>query len=446
MAGELPKDPKISLLGLRGVNLDLNDFQMPDGSWRRLVNGEFVSTGTRTRGTGQGGIRKRGGVAPWNDTALGGFVLAVAGVPLASEMDFNPRLILGCNSGGSASWKVSTDGAAFTDLATTVLPRPYENRAWVGIAYTEQRPPRAANYRRNVYYPSNNYTEANPPNDPPPIAVYTGDGQGYDVVDLPKSLALSSQAIAITDMVTANGIVYLTAYDTDGRGRALALDPRTGALSQVGPDLLPPSGSAMCCEYYQGRLWVGTFAIPGTAKGYIYSIRPGVDTAWTLERTSATNNGGYHQLIAFDDDLFAGTDADAVGTAVIERRTAAGVWSTSFTAASSGASRFSGAVVFDDKLFFGWYKGAATTASLIKMWNGSSWSTSLDIKATYALKAPGQPVVFEDAIYWPCFDSGTAGSQTNFCLKRTVGGVWSQVLTGAGLQGTAALYYPTPTT
>lgn len=445
MAGDTPKDPKLVLLGQHGVYLDQNPFQMPDGSWRRLQNGEFAITGDRTRGRAAGGIRKRGSLQPWSED-LGAEITAIGAVPLPSEMDFDPQLLLSYSSaaGSGVSWRVSTDGAAFTDLPTTTLPRMYENHAWAGITFVDVKAARPAAYRRNIYYPSNSYTPANPPNDPPPISVYTGDGQGYDVVDVPKYSTATQQPIAITDMIAANNLIYFTLFDQDAKARVLSLDPRSGAITTIGPELTPPSGSGMSLAYYQGRLWLGTYTIPGTAKGYIYSIRPGYDTAWTLERTGADHAGGYQQLIQYGVNLYALGDADASGTAIVEKRTPGGTWSTSLTAASSGLSRFAGAIVFGGNLYVGWWKPGATTAALIKKFDGTSWTTDLDIKSTYALKTPGVPVEFNGALYWPCYDGADAGSVTNFLLKRTSGGVWSQVLTGQALSGAAALWYPTP--
>lgn len=432
--------------GQHGLYLDTMPGASPDGSWRRLVNAEFTETNNRTTGRGQGGMRKRGGIAA-SSANLGAPVVSVAGVPLPSEMDFSAVLMLAMNTaaGGTSGWKKSTDGTTFTDIAASTLPRAYQNRAWAGVNFDEERPSRCAIFRRSLYYPSNNYTEANPPNDPPPVALYAGDGRGYDVFDVPQNPLLAQTSYAVMDMIALNSAIYFVAFDQSGSARCFKFDPIAGILSVVGNPFAPASGSAMSLAWYQGRLWVGTYAIPGTAKGYIYSLNPfNREMDWTLERTSANNAGGYHQLIQYGDDLFACTDADAVGTAVIERRTAAGVWSTSFTAAAAGTSRFSGAIVFDDKLFVGWYKWSATTQSLIKVYNGSSWSTDKDIKADYALKAPGQPTVFDGALYWPVFDAADSISATNFLMKRTTGGVYSRPLTGVALQGTSSIWYPTP--
>lgn len=431
--------------GTRGVYFDPVPAATPDGAWRRLVNAEFAETSPRTKGRAQGGMRKRGGIAAVSAN-LGGQIMASAGVPLPSELDFSAQLLVAMNTaaGAGSAWKSSTDGAVFTDVAATVLPRCYQNRAWAGVNFDEEKPPRASLYRRNLYYPSQNYAEANPPNDPPPLAMYAANSQGYDVLDIPKNTAITQEAYAITDTLGINGLIYLSIFDQSGRARVLRFDPRLGALTIVGAEFTTPSGSAMCLAWYLGRLWVGTYALPGTAKGYIYSIEPNTESTWTLDRTSADNNGGYHQLVQYGDNLYACTDADAIGTALIEQRTPAGVWSTSFTAAAAGTSRFSGAIVFDGKLFVGWYKWSATTQALIKVYNGTVWTTDKDIKADYALKAPGQPIIFASELYWPVFDAADSISATNFLMKRTAGaGTWSRPLTGVALQGTAAIRYPT---
>jgi hypothetical protein len=89
MAKKKPIEPErkpVINLGQLGVRLDPNPLLQPDGSWRRLYNGDFAGVSERTpAGRSAGAIRKRGSLAPLRATPLGsGPILSIGSVPLSS--------------------------------------------------------------------------------------------------------------------------------------------------------------------------------------------------------------------------------------------------------------------------------------------------------------------------------------------------------------------------
>jgi len=149
-------------------------------------------------------------------------------------------------------------------------------------------------------------------------------------------------------------------------------------------------------------------------------------------------------LCPYNGQLYAATDADSSGTAIIQQRTSAGVWTTSLSAPATNVGFFCSLIVFDGNLYAGYYKGTPTTSTLIKKYDGTSWTTDKDVGVDIAALVPGKPFVFLDALYWPFYELTSESSLTCFLLKRTTGGVWSQVLSGVGIRGGLGQYTPAP--
>ncbi len=143
-------------------------------------------------------------------------------------------------------------------------------------------------------------------------------------------------------------------------------------------------------------------------------------------------------LCEYNGNLYAASSSTAAGnTARVEQRTAAGVWSTSHSAADTGISYHCGLIVFDGDLYAAFFK--STVRCLIKKFDGTTWTTDKDVGVDFAtlVHAPGAPFLYGDDLYWP-FTALTAAGVTGFLLKRTPAGVWSQVLTGLSLRGALA--------
>lgn len=452
-ARDTKSNPRLILanLGQLGVHLDPNPLTMPDGSWRRLMNGDFAGTGSRTRAVrAEGGIRKRGGLVPWNETAMpGGGIVTAASIPLPSEMDLTPTLLMGANRDSGTpgvAWLSSTDGSTWaTTITTGFTPRPmYIGAASAGLG--EQPPSRAATYRRSVYYPGDDYTRLAPMVEHPPLASYQA-GVGYEFGVVPTAGGIIP--FQITDMlVVGTALYYIGFYAGSVAGsRVYSMDLLTGTTLEVGGT---PPDPAWCVTAYQGRIWIGTVEGLSSGVGGVYSINPANETSWRFEYQNPTIGRRHVMgLAVWNGELYAlGGNYNTAGVAAqISRRTAAGTWTEVFTAPVTGTDQwFCGWIDHGGSLYVGWCHATATTGARIYSTNsGTAWATALNIGTTYSLKRPGQPIEFNGDLYWPCFGPAAADASAgdDFILKRTAAtGTWSQALTNTGLNGMAALYYP----
>jgi hypothetical protein len=447
-ARDVKSGPRIVLpqIGQLGVYVDPAPLLAPDGSWRRLTNAQFGDMGERTFGRATGAIRKRGGIHPWGGTPLsGGAIMAVGSVPLPSELDLTATLLVGQNdaSGSSAAglaWRSSPDGTTFTNITLASTPRPYVVSSPV-LALNNLPPVRVATYRRGVYYGDSNYTRTSPTTDAPPLASYVGD-TGYPFTDTPSVGGLFANFVS--DFLVVGTTLYYVALHA-GLSYVYGVNLLTGTTTWIGDAV----AGGYCLASYQGRLWLGVLETVASGLGGVKSIVPGLDTTWRAEFTAATaGRRGVYGLAVFNGELFAlHGNYNTLGVAPqIERRTAAGVWSAVLTAPEVNAGQaFAGWAVFNNTLFVGWGKDTATTgARIYSSTTGGTFNIDLNVSSTYALKRPGHPVILNNELYWPCcaFGGGGASATDDFLLKRTAAGVWSRPLTGASLNGAAALSYP----
>ncbi len=267
------------------------------------------------------------------------------------------------------------------------------------------------------------------------------------VLGIPNNPLAVGPARWISDLWVNNGLIYIGVYDLGGvapdlNGRVLAFNPDTRAVDQVGK--LPfgdgtgemQQGFPFCLTSYLGQLWAGTYGVTAAGTlGNLYRILPGVDDNWTLDKAALAASGYYMSLCEYNGNLYAASSSTAAGnTARVEQRTAAGVWSTSHSAADTGISYHCGLIVFDGDLYVAFFKN--TVRCLIKKFDGTSWTTDKDVGVDFASlsAAPGMPFLYGTDLYWPFTDLTAAGTG-GFLLKRTPAGVWSQVLTGISIRG-----------
>lgn len=436
MANELPQ----YLVGSKGVNVVDSPLHTPEGG---LLSGQNVGF---TRFLGLGGLASRAGLAALNASAAAGSIIALTNVPLVYPGIAG--LMLALNSGETPTWKVSADGTAFANLTSGTIQRAAGGFASLWGGATIPRDPRSASFRSRFYFVGDNYvvnTSA------PPIVAYDGTSsfEQFNVPDNPTSGGVTRW---VSDFLIYNGLIYLSTYDPGGvapdhKGRVLAYDPSNGTLLEIGNRFGNGSGEntkgfPFCLTFFAGYLWAGTYGISGNNQGGVYKILVGVDETWTLDKTATLHNGYYMALCPYGGALYAATDADSSGTAIIQKRTSTGTWSTSLSAPASNVGFFCSLFVFNGLLFAGYYKGTATTSTLIKVYDGVSWTTDLDVGATYAALVPGKPFQFQGALYWPFYDLTSDASATGFLLKRTTGGAWTRQLNGVGVRGGLGQYYP----
>lgn len=430
-------------LGGYGVNLVDSPLHLPDGAWRSLQNAEPSTDRSR------GGLKKRGSLTRLNSVALAGSLKALANVPLP----LNTQSFLYAALNGDEdphSWKRSEDGSSWTNVDTSTLPIAVQDPNSTATTWDLIVCP-TASFKRALYYPGDDYVRHPDASfTDPPLLVYTPDGGAYELVRIPPNPTDPTGAcIGIVAMAQYNGIIYLATADSGGvapdhKGRVLSFDPVTGVLAEIGNRFGDGTGEntkgfPCCFASYQGRLFVGTYGVSGNNQGRVYSILAGSEDTWATDYTGALHNGYIHTLAVYKGKLYAGTDADSSGTAIVLERSTSGTYSTSFTAPVGNQSRFTGLIVFNDCLYVGWRN---VDTVLIKKFDGSSWTTDLDVTATYAYGNVGLPVIFKDELYWPIAPTDPSSGTDGFILKCTTGGVWSQVLTATGVRGHLNKYAP----
>jgi hypothetical protein len=118
-------------------------------------------------------------------------------------------------------------------------------------------------------------------------------------------------------------------------GQVYAVDPETGLRPSWWAGRSRGDGDhqrVVDVTAYAGRVWICT-TVDVTVAAHIYSIRPGVDTAWTTERTTvdlgrSRNSCNTTRSRCSISGSFTPRRPRRPGSpAVIEKRTAAGVWS-----------------------------------------------------------------------------------------------------------------------
>lgn len=440
MAGKI----NVFNLGANGVDLVKSPLHIADGAWRQLTNAEFNPDHA------QGGVKKRGSLTAVNATPLAGAVRALVNVPL--PLDSDVFLMLAMNADETETFKASEDGAAFTDVDAATMPRILQDPIAVGSLATNPNW-RMASYRRALYYPGDDYVrnpDANFTN--PPLLVRTDIGTTYELFRVPPNPTdPTGSCISITDMIVQNGLIYFGTHDSggvspDAKGRVLSFNPVNGVITEVGNRFGDgvgenTAGFPMCFASYQGRLFCGTYGISGNNLGKIYSIIAGVDDTWVLDFTAALHNGYITTMAAYGGKLYAGTDSDTSGTALIKVRAEDGTWSTTFTAPAAQVSQFDGLIVYDGNLYCAWRGGALLADCLIKRFDGSSWTTALDVAAAHGSRYSGTPFVFKGDLYWPFSASSVTGGTDGFLLKYD-GSTWTKPLNNIGVRGPLGKFSP----
>jgi hypothetical protein len=448
MAGKL----NIYNWGDLGVDLVKSPLHIPDGAWRRLQNAEFPTD------EGQHAIKKRGSLIRINSSALAGAVGGLTNVPLNYPGD--RQLLVGLTTAEDPdSWKTSSNGSSFTDLAAATVQRPVGGQKLSGtfiVGGNFYFPSRGAHLQNLYFFPGDDYIAYPTINfTAPPLVAWDG-ATSYVMFRVPTNptSTVGSTPRLITDMIAANDLLYLSVWDhggsdPNGKGRVLAFNPQTGVLALVGQKFGDGTdehgrGFPYCLADYLGQLWCGSNAGTGTSgnMGSIWRITPGADDDWIEDEQLSGVQIGVMSLLGYKGKLYAALAVGVGGTALVTvRDPLAQTWATSFTAPATGVSYMGGLVVFDDNLYSCFFKGG--TDCLIKQFDGSSWTTDKDVGTDINTDhAPGNPFVFGDELYWPFYDHTSDASQTAFVLKRTAGGTWSTVLDSLGIRGSLGTVIP----
>ena len=399
--------PKVSVynLGQNGVNVDKSAIHLEDGELSKGQNAVRDVAGV------DGGIRKRPGLARFNSTAGAGSIVGGISVPITLEASsingttlsgptrriYWARSTTGANLGLSQGWwtsdsKFTTAATEVAAVATGGLPsrsRSTQISEWgTGVIAGYNGMPGAAVVVNNrLYYASGDYTIDSTA---PVIRRFDGTiDEEFVRIPIDPSVSATIQPQGILSMLAVGTTIYLTVYDDDDGtigggtgGRVFKLDSSSGALTQLGAKFVTHTSGAdhvpYCLEYHAGRLWTGTYNRQSGAgiAGKIYWIRPGIDTAWTLDRTMASGRGTTF-LKSYQGQLYAGSDPASSSTnALVEVRSSVGAWSSSLSVAAGGVYRqFQAAIVFEDALYCSLHASVGNTSTIRKL-SGTTWSTA----------------------------------------------------------------------
>lgn len=280
----------------------------------------------------------------------------------------------------------SSDAAFGGNVVVTSDGVPGEPRAWADISVWATSdtgmlggsPAASCLYRNHLLYPATGYTVGT---QYPPIRVFDGSFD-HELCRLPPTTS-NTVPQAVLSMLTANGTIYLTTFDSGTSsatwaGRVLQLDLDSATLTPIGDGF---SGGEMpyALAWHQGRLWVGTNNGIGTV-GKVYWFRPGIDTAWTLDHaTSAESAGGVDALISYGGKLYVGTDNAAASRGKVLVRDSAGAYTISDTGTGGTAHVNNGYLAFavlGANLYASYWNNDATAISLIKKFDGTTWTTA----------------------------------------------------------------------
>ena len=369
-------------LGKKGVNVDKSPVHLDDDELTRSQNAIRDQLGV------DGGLKNRPGLIEVNGSAAAGSVLGGVGVPLlqtATRTYYMGESSLAGGLGASVGWWRSTD--AFATAATEITSSPGLPRAnqiaaiSSGNHSTLGGSPGASVVLDNKLYYAGTYTLAS---GPPTIFVWNGTTD-IEFCRIPNNPDTSNTyAVGIMSMLVANGTIYLSTIDggtdnTDFRGRVFQLSTVTGSLTLLGTTFttgyLP-----YALAWHGGRLWAGTHTGTLSDTGRVYYFRPGVDTTWTLDHTTAANVGNVCSLQSFRGQLYAGLMGAAANFATIKQRDSSGTWTVVRTAAPGGTAGAGNAFlqmfVFSGSLYATYWNDDTTNVAEVHKYDGTSWSTA----------------------------------------------------------------------
>ncbi len=265
--------------------------------------------------------------------------------------------------------------------------RPANPRSWkdfVGFAAGSAAmlggsPGIAATVRNHLIYAASGYVVGT---DAPPIHLFDGS---YDreLTTLPPSAA--GAARAVVSILVANGTIYVATWDSgiDSAtwvGRVFSLDIDSATLTPIGAPF-PTGHLPYALASLNSQLWCGTHRQNPAAAGKIFSIRPGIDAAWTVDHDLAADGlAGVAALAAFNGALYVGATAPAATFGKILKRAADGTYSIVDVGTAGAATANNGYLAFG--VFLGalyaayWNNDALPIATVRRSADGVTWTTA----------------------------------------------------------------------
>lgn len=476
----MPSKLNVYNLGALGVNVDANPLELQDGELSKAQNGVHDVIGSA------GGLRKRKGLIKLNSVAAVGSIKGAIGVPISQGTAGNPSPAVTAATttfyagrritSTTAGWNVSTN--AFGAAVTTGGPDGYDAAAtprvpdyvW-GHATDALQDRRKAfggkpscMYKNRFYYAGNDYTLGV---SSPTIRMYDGN-RDYLMANVPSRSGTVAQAVF--NMVAANDQIYIITYDSGTSGGSTLkssvyqMDPENGVILLLGTRF-PQSGKTRIpwtVGWSAKRIWAKTFSQEsGDLFTYTYSIRPGIDADWTVERSVADGgslgDASCINMLTYQGQLyFAGSASYAAGVGVVGAnvlvRSTLGVYSVSKVALlnEGGAvplmsdfgdwNHFGGMAVFNGNLYVAYFNfNIATTNrySRIYKYDGSSWTVVYSPAANAATSVPfTDALVVNGKLYFVSGPTHNAvAGVINAIISSPDGTTWSDV--SSGLTGTS---------
>src|SRR3990167_3596283 len=184
-----------------GVNLVKGLLHLAENEVTQAQNAEIISDGSDE---GEGVLSKRGGLAVLNSSALAGSILGMQGINLATT--YTRTLLIGKGTEDSTPWVTSTDGSTLSNNTSITRAANFDKYADENNARDARRPTAFRNY---VLFPSNGYTQDT---DRPIITLWDGSS-AQDVASIVTGPSANAVAFVITDMLAANGKIYIAVHD-----------------------------------------------------------------------------------------------------------------------------------------------------------------------------------------------------------------------------------------
>ncbi len=443
------------------------------GDTPRLVGPAAGEGGGDTTGSGVSGGGGGGAVASGSGSSGGG-----SAPPTSGRKIFMGRSTTGANFGATQGWWTFVNppqtgvmpAAAIINIGSvpdgTAPVSPMAGGTLTALDNTNfglltGSPGRAAVVNNKLYYPGSDYT---PGTTEPLIRVFDGvtDAPFTFFATTPPQPAGTGNPTEVVfgrkvlSMIGNAGILYVSTADMPAAntntigGRVMMFDTATGVGTLLGsnPTATKPwpvygPGSpyttygqripnALC--WHAGRLWVGDMERDSTTVGQIWSIRPGIDTEWTLERVMA-NGGGVGTLTSYNGELYAGSIN--TNSQYVEKRDSLGVWTTDLTVATGSTGGWLSGAVFHNtptttNLYLAlWIPTIATNTRVLKIYQRTAagiWSI-VYAPAAGTLAAPNTMLVqnvVDQVLYVAGGGWGTAGSGLDaFLLTSPDGTTWS---------------------
>lgn len=368
---------KINLynLGSMGVDLTRSPLHKADGA---LVAAQNAVPDVRGEA---GGLTKRDGLVAVNSTSAGGSLLGAVNAQVGSGT-FGAGLSgnrVFYSSAGLSVWRYSDD---YWDTSAGVANagEALDTGDFAGITGTGHAGPFAVVYNNQVYFADGQGVRGT---DQPNITIFDGAVDKV-FVTVPNNPDAAVVTQAVSSMVVNEGTIYLTTWDVGTatanlKGSVYSLNPITGVLTKLGATF-PTTYLPWKLCWHGGRLWCGTFSEDVDAAGRVYWIRPGIDTAWTLDHTTTAGQGQITTLCEYRGELFAGTTGNATVAALVKKRTTLGVWSTSATGPEvATGSYYHSMAVYLDKLYVVFERNGGAANETIDVFDGTSWSTAYNL-------------------------------------------------------------------